>query len=160
MAQALDMEFCACVIYTYGGFHSSALRLTKKLTSAIDPDTSVILPAEFKDQLKRQIAIAVQRGNADIMIQASQRHRQEALGKASYKQATRRQIEIHQHTQISAPIRRADIGELKVNNIEEHHVNTPTTTTTEQTTTDYQETLCVMQEKVVLLPGILHLFHP
>ena len=132
MAQALDMEFCACVFHTYGGFHSSALILIKKLTSAVDPATTLISPAEFKAALKRQIAIAIQRGNADIMIQASQRHREQALGKASYRHASRRetQSQTHHNTPMSAYTPAADTCE--VNTIEEHSVRTHTTT--QQTT--------------------------
>jgi hypothetical protein len=132
MAQALDMEFCACVLDTYGGFHRSALTLINKLTCAVDPATSLISPADFKNKLKREISIAVQRGNADIMIQASQRHRQEVIKRSSYRYASRRQRETHQNTTLSsAPTRAANTGGMR--NIVEEDIKTHTPTTEETT---------------------------
>jgi hypothetical protein len=126
IAKALDMEFNACVLYTYGGFHASALRLIKKLTAAVDPATSLISPADFKAQLKKQIAIAVQRGNADIMMQANQRHRDQVLRTASYRHAPKRHRQTYHNTQLSASTLAANTAE--VNRTEEQDVNTSTIT--------------------------------
>jgi hypothetical protein len=135
MAKALDMRFIACVLYTYGGFHSSALRLIKKLTAAVDPATSLISPADFKAQLKRQIAIAVQRGNANIMMQANQRHRDQALRKASYRHAPKRQRQTYHNTHLSALTRAADTSRTSsdVDRTAEQEQGVQTPTTTEET---------------------------
>jgi hypothetical protein len=75
MAEQCDMQFSAFVLYTSGGHHSSAVSFIRQLSSAVDPATCLISCAEWKKDLKEQIAIAVQRGNADIMIQDSARRR-------------------------------------------------------------------------------------
>ena len=75
MAAALDMEFCSIVLYTYGGFHKSALRLVSALVGAFDPSTCLISRDEYRTALVQQIAIAVQRGTADIMIRDAMRIR-------------------------------------------------------------------------------------
>jgi hypothetical protein len=81
MAQAIDMEFIPFVLYTYGGFHSSALKVLRKMAESLDPACCLLSRAEWKRMLMQHIAIAVQRGNADIMIQASQRSRDALLGR-------------------------------------------------------------------------------
>jgi hypothetical protein len=95
----LDIEFYTCVLCRYG-----------RLISAVDPVTSFISSRECKYQLRRQIAIASQREDADIMIQASRRHRQEVHRIASYKHDTCRQTEIHHNTQMSVHTQPADMG--------------------------------------------------
>jgi hypothetical protein len=80
MAAALDMQFRSIVLFTYGGFHKSALRLVSDLTAAFDPTTCLISRDEYKTALMQQIAIAVQRGTADIMIRDSIRIRGSVLG--------------------------------------------------------------------------------
>jgi hypothetical protein len=80
MAAALDMQFRSIVLFTYGGFHKSALRLVSDLTAAFDPTTCLISRDEYKTALMQQIAIAVQRGTADIMIRDSIRIRGSMLG--------------------------------------------------------------------------------
>jgi hypothetical protein len=81
MAQAIDMEFIPFVLYTYGGFHSSALKVIQRMAESLDPACCLLSRAEWKRMLMQHIAIAVQRGNADIMIQASQRSREALLGR-------------------------------------------------------------------------------
>jgi hypothetical protein len=81
MAKAIDMEFIPFVLYTYGGFHSSALKVIQKMAESLDPACCLLSRAEWKRMLMQHIAIAVQRGNADIMIQASQRSREALLGR-------------------------------------------------------------------------------
>ena len=66
---------------TTGGFHSSALKVIRKMAESLDPACCLLSRAEWKRMLMEHIAIAVQRGNADIMIQASQRSREALLGR-------------------------------------------------------------------------------
>ena len=77
MAKKRDMEFGAIVLYTYryGGFHSSALTFINGMAKAVDPATCLMSPSRWKQELMENIAIAVQRRNADIMISAAQRQR-------------------------------------------------------------------------------------
>jgi hypothetical protein len=75
MAGLIDMKFSAFVLYTYGGFHRSALSFVKQMGSAVDPATCLTSYTRWKQDLMERIAIAVQRGNADIMIQHSVRMR-------------------------------------------------------------------------------------
>jgi hypothetical protein len=75
MAEQLDMEFSAFVLYTHGGFHASAMRFIKKMGRAVEPATCLTSYTQWKQDLMEHIAIAVQRGNADIMIQDSKRRR-------------------------------------------------------------------------------------
>ena len=49
MAQALDMEFCAIVLYTYGGFHQSALSFIRQLGLALDPATCLVSHTKWKN---------------------------------------------------------------------------------------------------------------
>jgi len=81
MADSNDMEFIPFVLYTYGGFHSSALAVVRKMVAALEPARCLLSASQWKHQLMASIAIAVQRGNADIMIQASQRLRETADGR-------------------------------------------------------------------------------
>ena len=75
MAAECDMDFSAFVLYTYGGFHRSALSFVASMGKAHDPAICLMPLRAWKSQLMEQVAIAVQRGNADIMIQAAQRAR-------------------------------------------------------------------------------------
>jgi hypothetical protein len=51
------------------------------MAESLDPACCLLSRAEWKRMLMQHIAIAVQRGNADIMIQASQRSREALLGR-------------------------------------------------------------------------------
>jgi Reverse transcriptase (RNA-dependent DNA polymerase) len=75
MAERIDMKFGAFILYTYGGWHNSALSFIKQMGSAVDPATCLTSFTRWKHDLMEHIAIAVQRGNANIMIQHSQRIR-------------------------------------------------------------------------------------
>ena len=81
MARNNDMEFIPFVLYTYGGFHSSALAVVSKMVAALEPARCLLSASQWKHQLMASIAIAVQRGNAEIMIHASQRLRETADGR-------------------------------------------------------------------------------
>jgi hypothetical protein len=79
LASLAEMDFLPIVLYTYGGFHRSATKFIKSLVDSLDPATSLVSRLEFKQALKEHIAIAVQRGNAAIMIHASQQQRNTQL---------------------------------------------------------------------------------
>ena len=81
MAAALDMEFCSIVLYTYGGFHKSAMRLVSDLVAAFDPAMCLISRDEYRTALLQQIAVAVQRGTAGIMIRDAMRIRGSVYGR-------------------------------------------------------------------------------
>ncbi len=65
--------------YTYGGLHKSTTKFIKSLVDSLDPATCLVSRLEFRQALKEHIAIALQRGNADVMIRASQRQRDSHL---------------------------------------------------------------------------------
>jgi hypothetical protein len=81
IAANIDREFVPIVLYTYGGFHRSAISFINKLTDSLDTATCLVSRADFKQQVKKHIAIAVQRGNADIMIQDMHRQQHIQWGK-------------------------------------------------------------------------------
>src|ERR1700722_3434469 len=80
MIADLDCEFHSVVSYTYGGFHSSALKLIKRLADAVDETTCLMSRARFKQSLMEKVAIAVQRGTADIMTQHTYRVKEAIQG--------------------------------------------------------------------------------
>ena len=47
-AAAIDMKFSSVVLYTYGGFHRSALSFIKKLVDSVDPADCLISRQELK----------------------------------------------------------------------------------------------------------------
>ena len=75
LVESQDIRFSPLIFYTYGGFHRSALSFIKLMTAALDEQACLLSRAEWKKQLLEHIAIAVQRGNADIMIRNDQRGR-------------------------------------------------------------------------------------
>jgi len=75
MAKQIGMEFSAFVLYSYGGTHKSAVSFIRRLGTAADPATCLMSYTQWKRELMEQVAIAVQRGNANIMIQDSIRRR-------------------------------------------------------------------------------------
>ena len=56
------------MLYTYGGFHSSALSFIDKLAAGCDRAVALVPLADWKDDLKDRIAVCVQRHTADIVI--------------------------------------------------------------------------------------------
>jgi hypothetical protein len=72
---SIDKEFQAIVMYTYGGMHHSAKVFLNAICNALDPAVCLLSHSEFKDELRSHIAIAMQRGNAAIMIEDSVRMR-------------------------------------------------------------------------------------
>jgi hypothetical protein len=89
MAKGIDMEFASIVLYTYGGFHRSAISFINKLAESLDTATCLLSRAEFKQELMKHIAIAVQRGTADVMIQDSQRQRETLFGRSLHRHLVR-----------------------------------------------------------------------
>ena len=75
MAARHVMDFAGFVLYTLGGWHKSAIRVLNAMKQAVEPVYCPLSPLEWAYQLKDHIAIAVQRGNADIMVTAAQRDR-------------------------------------------------------------------------------------
>ncbi|MGH8399347.1 MAG: hypothetical protein ACRETA_14080 [Gammaproteobacteria bacterium] len=75
LASGLACEFVPFVLFTYGGFHDSARRFINRLCASLDPVTSLVSADEWRMAVQRQIAMSVQRGNADIMIHAGQHAR-------------------------------------------------------------------------------------
>jgi hypothetical protein len=70
-----DMKFAGFVMYTLGGWHKSAIGVMNAMRQAVEPVFCPLSPLDWAHQLKDHIAIAVQRGNADIMVTAAQRDR-------------------------------------------------------------------------------------
>jgi hypothetical protein len=79
LASSAEMDLLPIVLYTYGGLHRSTTKFIKSLVDSLDPATCLVSKLEFKQALKEHIAIALQRGNADVMIRASQRQRDSHL---------------------------------------------------------------------------------
>lgn len=84
------MEFMATVLYAYGGLHRSAIRFLQRLTNAVDPATCLLSRSGFQIALRQHVAIAVQRGNADIMIRDADRKWEEITGRRCSLQRYRR----------------------------------------------------------------------
>ena len=79
MAKVVDAEFSAFVLYTYGGFHRSALSFIDKLAAGCDPAVALVPLADWKDDLKDRIAVCVQRHTADIVIDDARRARMASI---------------------------------------------------------------------------------
>ena len=79
LARGLACEFLPFVLYTYGGFHDSARRFITWLCASLDPVTCLVSADDWRIAVQRQIAVSVQRGNADIMIHAAQHARAAVL---------------------------------------------------------------------------------
>ncbi|MGH9618503.1 MAG: reverse transcriptase domain-containing protein [Bryobacteraceae bacterium] len=78
-ALALTYVFLPLVLYTYGGFHKSALQFIRLLGDAHDAAACNFSLATWRSQLMSCIAIAVQRYTARIMVLQDQRARAAAL---------------------------------------------------------------------------------
>jgi len=79
VAESSDMQFDAFVLLTSGGWDDSAKRVLRKLMAAVEPAYCLLSRRDWTDQLTQQIAVAIQRGNAAIMINAGHRDRQYAV---------------------------------------------------------------------------------
>ena len=59
MAQECEMRFGAIVLYTYGGFHRSALQFISQMAKAVDPATCLTSPSRWKQELMEHMAICL-----------------------------------------------------------------------------------------------------
>jgi hypothetical protein len=75
MAEALGVRFAPFVLYSYGGFHKSALSVIEQLGAAHDPAVALVSLSTWKQELKDRIAMCVQRHTANIMIEDARRAR-------------------------------------------------------------------------------------
>jgi hypothetical protein len=75
MADALGVRFTPFVLYTYGGFHKSALSTVEQLAAAHDPAVALVPLAAWKQGVKDRIAVCVQRHTANIVIEDDRRAR-------------------------------------------------------------------------------------
>ena len=69
MTEQHDKEFQAIVMYTYGGLHLSAKKFFNAICDSLDPALCLLSATEFSAELHAHVAIALQRGNAAIMIE-------------------------------------------------------------------------------------------
>ena len=78
MATALGVRFTPFVLYTYGGFHKSALSTIEQMAAAYDPAVALVSLTAWKEELKDRIAVCVQRCTANIVIHDDRRARSAA----------------------------------------------------------------------------------
>jgi hypothetical protein len=88
LADALGVYFAPFVLYTYGGFHKSALSVIEQLGAAYDPAVALVSLSAWKQELKDRIAMCVQRHTANIVIEDAARAR--AAGVARHRRRARR----------------------------------------------------------------------
>ena len=74
-ARQQHKQFLPFVLYTYGGFHRTALAVISAMANSLEPARCLLSVAAWRQQLMQSIAIAIQRGNAGIMVTASQQRR-------------------------------------------------------------------------------------
>ena len=98
MAAQHDKEFQAIVLYTYGGLHASAKAFLHAICDSLDPALCLLSHAEFKAELHAHIAIAVQRGNAAIMIEDSIQTRMKDVPLAQRRSAAARRAALRRAT--------------------------------------------------------------
>ena len=75
MADTLGVRFTPFVLYTYGGFHKSALSTVEQLAAASDPAVALVSLSDWKADVKNRIAVCVQRHTANIVIDDDRRAR-------------------------------------------------------------------------------------
>jgi hypothetical protein len=88
MADALGVRFAPFVLYTYGGFHKSALSVIEQLGAAYDPAVALVSLSAWKQELKDRIAVCVQRHTANVVIEDARRAR--AAGVVGSRRRARR----------------------------------------------------------------------
>ena len=67
------------MLYTYGGFHESALSFINAVAEGSDPAVAMVSLSTWKDDLKDRIAMCTQRHTADIVIDDARRARVASL---------------------------------------------------------------------------------
>jgi hypothetical protein len=80
-ADGLSVEFSPFVLYTYGGFHKSALSFIDMLGAAHDPAVALVSLSAWKEELKDRIAICTQRHTANILIDDARRARMASIAR-------------------------------------------------------------------------------
>jgi hypothetical protein len=80
-ADGLSVQFSPFVLYTYGGFHKSALSFIDKLGGAHDPGVALVPLNTWKEELKDRIAISMQRHTANMLIDESRQARMTSIAK-------------------------------------------------------------------------------
>src|ERR1700753_1526479 len=70
MAKTQQAEFIPFAVETYGGMGKSARKLIKRIASVAQDRLQATSEKEVRQQLEESVAIAVQRGNANIMLAA------------------------------------------------------------------------------------------
>ena len=68
MAKSQQAEFVAFAVETYGGMGKGARKLVKKIASVAQDRILGLSAKEVRRELEQSVAIAVQRGNANIML--------------------------------------------------------------------------------------------
>jgi len=81
IAEALGVQFSPFILYTYGGFHKSALSFVNNMGAAYDPAVALVSLSAWKEELKDRIAVCVQRHTANIVIEDARRARVAGIAK-------------------------------------------------------------------------------
>ena len=68
MAKTQQASFIPFAVETYGGLGKSARKLIKLMASAAEDKLQRLSEEEVRKELRESVAIAVQRGNANIML--------------------------------------------------------------------------------------------
>ena len=68
MAKTQQAEFVCFAVETYGGMGKGARKLVKKIASVAQDRLLGLSAKEVRRELEESVAIAVQRGNANIML--------------------------------------------------------------------------------------------
>jgi len=70
MAQTQQASFLPFAVETYGGLGKSARKLIKQIASAAEDQMQMLTEEEIREELRGSVAIAIQKGNAMIMLSA------------------------------------------------------------------------------------------
>ena len=68
MAKAQQASFIPFAVETYGGLGKSATKLINLIASAAEDGLQMLSESEVRKELRESVAIAVQKGNANIML--------------------------------------------------------------------------------------------
>ena len=68
MAKTQQASFIPFAVETYGGLGKSARKLIKQIASAAEDGLQMLSEEEVRKELRGSVAIAVQKGNANIIL--------------------------------------------------------------------------------------------
>ena len=68
MAKNQQASFIPFAVETYGGLGKSARKLINLIASAAEDGLQMLSESEVRKELKESVAIAIQKGNANIML--------------------------------------------------------------------------------------------